>query len=1096
VRRPPAAPWLWFSLLTCGALAGGLSLIHADEPLRLSRNLPGDSKQIQVDADEIATWVEGKYRIILLKGQVLVQHGVAQVRCDQAFARIDLERFEQQHIVHMDLIADGNVKLAKGSEKSEGPGAIIDLHTRGEFKLNAHKSKVSQQAKPDDPLYRRLSGMLAAPADKPKAPPVTNPVQQTSYQPSAPGQPASSRPVETPVQRPAPAPPDPPPSTAAPPLPELPPLPPGAGSPGTAPTTPGPPDASPPGASGPPDPPPPTHARGPSAAIPSIPGQPFLAPVTPERQFTITPRTSAGFKGPFTQIVNGERVYVILGGVILSVTGLDNSGVVDIEADSLTLWSRGDTGMDAINFNSPDGKTRREFEFYMAGNVEIREQNGKDVRTLRADEVYYDINRHVAIAVSADLQFKQPGVAEPIHFRADEIEQTGANSFKAVRAEVFSSKTPADPGLKVVFSEATLDERKVPRESIFGRIFTNRTTGQPETETQQMVRGDNVFLKLEDVPVFYLPFVQGDARDPLGPIRGVSLGYNRIFGAQIGVSLNMFDLLAITPGPSDRWNLDVDYLSRRGPALGTTYDYMGTDPFGIPGKYTGHFNAYGIYDNGSDILGGARNFADNEHPFWRGSVQWQQMVQGLPQGFSVQSQLGLFSDHNFFEQYHKLWYDQWINQETSLYVKQQRDNWAWSGLVQQRIRNWVTETSQLPAFEGHLIGESFFDLFSYNAQASAGYYQLMTSHDPQPPVSPTDKNNNTGRFDFAQELSLPFAAGPVKIVPYGVLDLTEYTNDLDNNSVGRVYGAGGVRASMPFTRVYSDVDSLMFNLHELNHKIVLNANYYLAVTNEHYTRFAQLDRLNDDVSDQALRDLKAFQPLILPAQRTILANPLFDPQLYAIRRLVTNRVDTLDDVNVLQLDARQRLQTKRGYPGMEHIIDWMTLDLSGSIFPQANRDNFGEHFGFLEYDYLWNVGDRTAVASTGLFDPETNGPRVWSISGSLNRPDRTFFALGFRSIEPVGSQAVTLAITEVFSAKYAMTAASVYDFGTNQAVSNALAFTRTGSDITVSVGITYNAATNAVGFNLVILPNLVANTRKAMGLVGAQVAGAGMLGSR
>ncbi|HEY1861242.1 MAG TPA: hypothetical protein VGG61_12845, partial [Gemmataceae bacterium] len=924
----------------------------------------------------------------------------------------------------------------------------------------------------------------------------TNPIQQTSYQPGAPGQPLPSRPPDTPVQRPAPPPPDPPLSSAAPLQPELPPLPPSAGSPGTSPTTPGPPDPAPPGAVGPPDPPPPEHTRGPSTTIPSIPGQPFLAPVTPERQFTITPRTSAGFKGPFARIINGERVVVILGGVILSVTGLENSGVVDIEADSLTLWSRGGAAVDAMNFNSPDAKSSREMEFYLAGNVEIREQNGKDVRTLRADEVYYDINRHVAIAVSADLQFKQPGVVEPIHFKADEIEQTSANTFKAIKAEVFSSKTPADPGLKVVFAQATLEENKVPRQSIFGQVFTSRVTGQPETETQQLVRGDNVFLELEDVPIFYLPYVQGDAKDPLGPIRGVSFGYNRVFGGQIGVSLNVFDLLAITPRPNERWNLDIDYLTRRGPALGTSYDYLGTDPFGIPGRYVGHFNAYGIYDNATDILGGARNFADNQHPFWRGSVQWQQMVQGLPQGFSVQTQLGLFSDHNFYEQYHKLWYDQFINQETYLYVKEQRDNWAWSGLVQQRIRNWVTETNQLPALEGHLIGESFFDLFSYNAQASAGYYQLMTSHDPQPPVSPTDRNNSTGRFDFSQELSLPFALGPVKIVPYGVLDLTEYTNDLQGDTIGRVYGAGGIRASMPLTRVYSDVDSQLFYLHELNHKIVLSANYYYAATNEHFTRFAQLDRLNDDASDQALRDLKAYQPLILPAQNTIFANPLFDPQVYAIRRLVTNRVDTLDDIDVLQLDIRQRLQTKRGYPGMEHIIDWMTLDLSASVFPQANRDNFGENVGFLEYDYLWNVGDRTAVASSGLFDPETNGPRVWGISGSLNRPDRTFYALGFRSIEPIGSQAVTLAITEVFSAKYAMTMASVYDFGTNQAVANTVAFTRTGSDITVSLGFTYNAAQNSFGVNLVVLPNLVANTKKMAGLVGAQLAGAGILGAR
>ena len=43
----------------------------------------------------------------------------------------------------------------------------------------------------------------------------------------------------------------------------------------------------------------------------------------------------------------------------------------------------------------------------------------------------------------------------------------------------------------------------------------------------------------------------------------------------------------------------------------------------------------------------------------------------------------------------------------------------------------------------------------------------------------------------------------------------------------------------------------------------------------------------------------------------------------------------------MQLDINQRWQTKRGYPGMEHIIDWMTLDLKATVFPTPNRDNFG-----------------------------------------------------------------------------------------------------------------------------------------------------------
>ena len=55
-----------------------------------------------------------------------------------------------------------------------------------------------------------------------------------------------------------------------------------------------------------------------------------------------------------------------------------------------------------------------------------------------------------------------------------------------------------------------------------------------------------------------------------------------------------------------------------------------------------------------------------------------------------------------------------------------------------------------------------------------------------------------------------------------------------------------------------------------------------------------------------------------------------------------------------------------------------------------------------------------------------------------------------------------------------MTAAATYDFGINQSLSNSLVFTRMGTDLSLSVGFTYNALLNNFGFTLEILPNLVA----------------------
>src|SRR5262249_12698546 len=169
-----------------------------------------------------------------------------------------------------------------------------------------------------------------------------------------------------------------------------------------------------------------------------------------------------------------------------------------------------------------------------------------------------------------------------------------------------------------------------------------------------------------------------------------------------------------------------------------------------------------------------------------------------------------------------------------------------------RIRNWVTETQWLPRGDAYLIGQSFFDRLTYNAQLTAAYANLRLTSDPQqalftprppPPFFPpypraTDVNTSTGRISLWQELDAPFDLGPFKVVPYGKLLLAGYTNDINGDSVARVWGAGGVRSSLPLTRLYPNVSSELFNVQGLNHKIVVSGNYMIAGTNEPFTRFA------------------------------------------------------------------------------------------------------------------------------------------------------------------------------------------------------------------------------------------------------------------
>src|SRR5207245_1585098 len=87
----------------------------------------------------------------------------------------------------------------------------------------------------------------------------------------------------------------------------------------------------------------------------------------------------------------------------------------------------------------PEGEASREYEFYLAGNVELRMKSLKESRTLHADEVFYDVSRNVAIATKADFEFTQPKVIDPVHCKAEELFQLSPTQFKAVKAEIYSS---------------------------------------------------------------------------------------------------------------------------------------------------------------------------------------------------------------------------------------------------------------------------------------------------------------------------------------------------------------------------------------------------------------------------------------------------------------------------------------------------------------------------------------------------------------------------------------------------------------------------------------------------------------------------------
>ena len=1035
--------------LALGLVLGGLFFARAQDVVRQSLITPGNGQPIQLFAEDIATWTEGGQRAFLLQGKVSLEQGAIALRMPQSVVWVDEEGKQKTGVYNLEVYGDGGVAIDNGPVREVPESALLQFATRGEVRIKAYGGPVRQTSLANEALYLRARAVQAmqprsdAPiANEPGAPkPIAKNLNTAQIPPPTPPS-AGMRDIQL-VQAPQPAP---PPNVV-----------------------PGPPSPMPPSLN------PPLPSLGESSG--------------PTRRFSIRPRTSLGINGR-SFVEGGETAYVIPTGVIISIgEPNDPKGFLDIEADRMVLWSKGNPQQIVSKMQSPDGETSNNLELYLTGNVEIRTlsktQNQQQSETLRADEVYYDVGRNVAIALKSNLEIRDPKLPNPIHFEAEEFFRLNAQLYQSNQVQVYSTTLPSDPGLKIEVRQSTVEERKVPRKNIFGLAYTDKETGEPQERTEHYFKGRDMVVRLEGIPIFYFPWVAGRVEDPLGPLDSISFGGNRAFGFSVYSTWDIFDLIGVEKPDNTRWQLMVDYLSSRGPALGTEFRTAGKDLFGIDNNYEMLWDAWGLYDSGYDLLGADRGriiridpltSVPVTHPDFRGRVFNRTNVQELPWGFSIQAQLGLVSDRNFLEQFYKQEWDNDLNQETSLYVKQQVDRWAWTLLAEPRVRQFVTETEWLPRADGYLIGQKFWDLFTYNAHGSVGYAQLRPAEDPSFPYSSTDAPTNTGRAHVMQDISLPFQAGPFKVVPYGVLDLAYYTNDLTGDDQGRVYGGGGVRTSLPFSKLYPDVDSELFNLSGLYHKIVMSGNWYVADANTRFTTLPQLDRFNDDASDHALRDFRRWQPTFYPKNAGTLASPLFDPQYYALRRLVLSQIDSLDEINVVQLDLRQRWQTKRGIPGNQHVVDWMTLDMGLSLFPQSNRDNFGEPLGVVEYDWLWNIGDRTALTSNGWFETIEGGPRVWNAGVVLNRPDATNFYLGYRQIDPLNSKAVVASLTYAFSAKYAATASTVWDFGVeNQSYSFML--TRIGTDVRVSFGVSYNSIVNNFGVQFEIVPNLIRGGR-------------------
>ncbi|MBL9122549.1 MAG: hypothetical protein JNG90_02875, partial [Planctomycetaceae bacterium] len=817
------------------------------------------------------------------------------------------------------------------------------------------------------------------------------------------------------------------------------------------------------------------------------------------RRIRYLPRSSApvqitSYPDPETNM----QTIVIDSGVVLIVDGIEGVGPIDLQADRMVIWTA----------NLPQGQLTPEafqpdntpLEVYLEGNIEVREGD----RQITAERMYYDLQNQVGTVIDAEiltpvtigdaLTRSRVGM---VRLRSSVLRQLGKDRFVAQDTFLTTSRL-GQPAYRVQTSEAYFEDIQRPlMDPVTGAQQLDSQTGEPLVEHQRLATSRNNVGYLGNVPVFYWPTLATDLTEPTFFIDGVTIRSDRnVFGTQILTKLDAYELLGIENAPAGTaWKIRADYLSLRGPAVGTSFQYDRTGEFfGTPSRYAGLLDAWSVYDTGLDNLGRTRQDIIPDKTYrWRILDRHRQM---LPYDIRLSTEVGWISDYNFLEQYYEKEYDEFKDQSTGFELLKVVDNQSFSLTGDARLNNFFTETQWLPRADHFWLGQSLLgDYVTWYAHTNVGFAQLRVQNAPTDPQDlqnftflPWEQVGNGERVATRHEIDLPLNLGVFKVVPYGLGELAHWGADLNKQALNRAYGQVGVRASLPMWTANSEMESTLLNVHGIAHKIVFDVDAYVAQATQDLSQL----QLYDNIDDNAIERFRSrFATLdfggVTPMQ--------FDERYYAIRTglasNVTGPTEIAQDLMAVRFGARQRWQTKRGLPGQRRIQDWVMLDTRAVYYPDASRDNFGATFGLLQYDFRWQAGDRTSVISDGTFDFFDQGQKIWTVGGFITRPPRGNIYAGFRWFEgPFTSQVVSTSYNYWMSPKWISSFGTSFDISGNGNIGQFLSITRIGESFLTSLGFNIDASKGNFGLTFAIEPRFLPRSQ----IFGGQIPPTGAFG--
>ncbi len=755
--------------------------------------------------------------------------------------------------------------------------------------------------------------------------------------------------------------------------------------------------------------------------------------------------------------IGRQQVTVVEGEFFLLRQAADGRHPLELRADNAVLFSPAHTTGAAPPAGA--GLSQKVQGVYLDGDVTITYGN----QTVHAAQVYYDFTTNRAIMLHAVLNTVDVKTRSPLYLRAEKILQLAQNQF-AARSVQLSTDAFHTPHYYIGASAMTLRSLSGP---------AGAAPGAPRRRVWAYT-ARNTTVNFMGLPVFYWPYLAGTTTQPSTPLRKISVGYSGIYGASVRTVWDPFELTGLTRPKKLRAGLTFDYFSRRGVGVGLDGRYH--QPAAI-----GDWHSFFIYDHGTDNLGANRdNLPLLTHD--RGWVSVRHM-QRLSREWTLAVEGSYISDPNFLEQYFWNQYATAPQQQTSVYLEQQHDTEAFTVLGQWNLNNFVANADlednefsvqRYPEVHYRRIGDKLLGLFTWYSDNSSGLINDRFSEQTPavrglqlnfPGMNPNETfaayylNNgwtdrNLARGDSRQELDLPLAAGPIQFVPFVTGRVTYWdtsfpvTNNQTSGNTTRLWGDTGFRSTITFWRVYPHVHSRFFDVHGLRHIVQPEVDLFFAGTDMQEGYLQPFDR----------------------------------------------NVEGITDASGAQFALHQIFQTKRGAPGQQQIINWITLNVAADMFwhksttgpfNPANPQYAGSPFstsdfgapimGYYDFsqpelsqvsdsingNFAWRAGANVSLLGDESYNVDQATLEELSGGVLVDQSPSLSYYLGNSYIHALNTDQWMTMVSYRLTRKYSFYVGESYDFSLGQNITSTLTIVRKLPQMYTGLTFSYDAYTHA-----------------------------------